>query len=678
MATRSKSTLHDADARARKLRARLDEASYKYHVLDAPEISDAEYDALLRELVELESENPELVTSDSPTQRVGAAPIEAFAPFHHARPMLSLANAFEEEELRAFDARVRRLAGTAVAYTCELKIDGLAIALRYERGRLERGGTRGDGSVGEDVTPNLRTIRSVPLALRTASKNAVTVPGALEVRGEVYMRRSDFAQLNKRREAEGQPPFANPRNAASGGVRQLDPKNTAARRLSFFAYAIGDLHGGPALKGQHALLQYLGTLGFPTNRHATLCATIDDVLAFCARWEHQRESLDYEIDGVVVKVDDLAIQEKLGAAGKDPRWAIAFKFAAAEARTKLLVIEVNVGRTGSVNPFAVLEPVPIGGVIVRRATLHNQDVIDRKDIRIGDVVIVRRAGEVIPEVVGPVLGERKGRLKRYVLPTKCPVCGAAIERLPDEAMSYCTNAACPAQLRERIRHWCSRGAMDVEGIGDILATQLVDLGLVHDVADVYALDAGKLETVPRMGPKSIENVLASIESSKSRGLARVLVGLGIRYVGSQNAAVLASDFGTLDAIVEAGVEDLIASEGVGDRIAESVHGFFAQSSNRAIVARLARLGVDLTAPKRAARANAPLAGKTFVLTGTLPNLTREEAGALVVEAGGKVSSAVSRKTDYVVAGSEAGSKLTKAQELGVTILDEDGLRALLA
>lgn len=674
MVTQSKSSLHDVERRARELRAQIDDANHRYYVLDAPHISDAEYDALFRELLALEQAHPEIVTEDSPTQRVGAAPLEAFDPYVHTRAMLSLANAFDAEELRAFDARVRKLAGAEVAYSCELKIDGLATVARYRDGYFERGATRGDGLVGEDVTANLRTIRSLPLNLRKAD---APVPDLIEVRGEVFLRRSDFAKLNAERVRKGLPPFANPRNAASGGVRQLDPKETAKRKLSFIAYAVGVVEGKIPARGQFELIEYLAKLGFPVDRHTRPCRTIEDVLAFCAEWENLRETLDYEIDGVVVKVDDLALQERLGIAGRDPRWAIAFKFPAAEAQTKLLGIEVNVGRTGSINPYAVLEPVPIGGVVVSRATLSNQDVIDRKDIRVGDVVIVRRAGDVIPEIVGPVLAERKGNPRRYKLPTACPECGSPVERLEGEAVAYCTNAACPAQLRERVRHWCSRGSMDIERIGDTLAAQLVDLGLVHDVSEIYALDAKRLEEVPRMGPKSIANVLEQIERSKSRGLARVLVGLSIRYVGSQNAIALAGAFGSIDEIERAGVAALQEVEGVGERIAESVHFFFAQKTNRAIVERLRKAGVVLSAPRRARAASGKLAGKTFVLTGTLPSLTREAAGELIVAAGGKVSGSVSKKTEYVVAGDEAGSKLAKAQELGTTILDEAGLRKLL-
>jgi DNA ligase (NAD+) len=671
MATQSKSSLHAAERRARHLRARIEDANHRYYVLDAPNITDAEYDALFRELRDLEADFPQIVREDSPTQRVGAAPATAFAPYVHAKPMLSLANAFDEDELRAFDARVQKLAGAAVSYNCELKIDGLAMVARYRAGRFERGATRGDGLTGEDVTGNLRTVRSLPLSLRGKP------PALIEVRGEVFLRRSDFERLNEERAKDGLPPFANPRNAASGGVRQLDPRETAKRRLSFVAYAVGFVEGEIPAGTQHELLSYLSSLGLPVDRHTQLCEDIDEVIAFCRRWEGEREKIDYEIDGVVVKVDDLALQDRLGSAGRDPRWAIAFKFRAAEAQTKLLGIEVNVGRTGSINPFAVLEPVPIGGVVVSRATLSNQDVIDRKDIRVGDVVIVRRAGDVIPEIVGPVLEKRVDHPRRYKLPTTCPACGAKVERLEGEAVAYCTNAACPAQLRERVRHWCSRGAMDIERIGDTLAAQLVDLGLVHDVADIYSLDERKLENVPRMGPKSIANVLEQIEKSKSRGLARVLVGLSIRYVGSQNAIALASEFGEIDEIANAGALRLQEVEGVGERIAESVDFFFSQATNRGIVDRLRRAGVVLTAPKRPRQASGKLAGKTFVLTGTLPSMTREQATELIVRAGGKVTGSVSKNTDYVVAGGEAGSKLDKAQQLGTPILDESALKELL-
>ncbi|HTW83976.1 MAG TPA: NAD-dependent DNA ligase LigA [Candidatus Sulfotelmatobacter sp.] len=663
-------------ARAAALRAQLDEANYRYHVLDDPQLADADYDALLRELLDLELAHPELQTPDSPTQRVGGTPAGGFPPYEHSRPMLSLANAFDEAELLAFDARVRKLGAIEgdVAYTCELKIDGLAVSLRYDEGSLRAGGTRGDGNVGEDVTANLRTIRSIPLTLRGEAKRR---PRHIDVRGEAYMRKSDFARLNAEREERGLQPFANPRNAAAGGIRQLDPKATAERLLSFYAYAVGEIDADDPPRTQSALLAYLRALGFRVNEHATRCASIAEVVAFTQRWEDERDTLDYEIDGVVVKVDDLALQAQLGSVGKDPRWATAFKFRAREARTKLLAIEVNVGRTGTLNPYAVLEPVRLGGVTVTNATLHNEDDIRRKDIRVGDVVVVRRAGDVIPQVVGPVLELRRGKPPAYTLPTRCPVCGADVDRPEGEAMARCTNATCPAQLVERIRHFCSRGAMDIEGVGDQLSAALVDAGLVRDASDLYALSEEQLLTLPRLAEKSAANVLAAIAASKRRGLARLLFGLGIRYVGAQNAAILAGDFGTLDALAAASEEELLRSEGVGEQIARSVALFFAQEPNRAMIRRIKEAGVDVTAPLRPREPVGVLAGKTLVLTGTLPTLTREQATDLIVAAGGKVSSAVSKKTNYVVAGDEAGTKLQKAEQLGIEILDEDGLRTLL-
>ena len=659
--------------RAAALRAEIEEANRRYYILDDPSITDAEFDRLLRELVDLEAAHPELRTPDSPTQRVGATPSERFAPFEHSQPMLSLANAFDEEELRAWDARVRKLANPStgsgqahIRYVCELKIDGLAIALDYRDGLLVRGGTRGDGRIGEEITTNLRTINTIPLKLHKAID-------FLEVRGEVYLRKSDFEKLNVRREREGLPVFANPRNAASGGVRQLDPKLTAQRRLSFFAYAVAQ---GPALKTQSNALDYLRAAGFVVNDHIEPAKNIDDVIAFCARWEATRDSLDYEIDGVVIKVDDLALQEALGAVSREPRWAIAYKFKPREARTKLLDIVITVGRTGTLNPNAVLEPVPIGGVTVKSATLHNAEYIASNDIRIGDHVLVTRAGDVIPRVVGPIVADRTGKERVFVMPDACPVCGSAVDHPPGEAMSRCTNASCPAQIFERVRHFASRGAMDIEGMGDVLAEQLTSSGMVRDIADIYALTNKKLASVPRMGEKSIANVLAAIEGSKARGLARVLTGLGIRFVGEQTAAILASDFGSIDAIEAASEDELRGSEGIGPEVAASVRLFFQQKVNRAMVERLRRAGVVMEGARKV-RGTGPLAGKTFVLTGTLPNLTREEASALIEARGGKVSGSVSRKTDYVVAGEAAGSKLAKAADLGLAIVDEEGLRRLL-
>jgi DNA ligase (NAD+) len=491
------------------------------------------------------------------------------------------------------------------------------------------------------------------------------------------MRRSDFDRLNAERAARDLPTFANPRNTAAGGIRQLDPKATAERKLSFYAYAVGEIDADAPPQTQHELLEYLHALGFRVNEHARPMSSIRDVVAFVQEWEAKRETLDYEIDGVVVKVDDLALQAKLGTAGKDPRWATAFKFRAREAQTKLLDIVVSVGRTGVLNPNAVLEPVQIGGTTVSSATLHNQDYIRNNDIRIGDVVTVIRAGDVIPRVVGPVLELRKRKLPVYTLPDRCPVCGADVDHPEGEPMARCTNASCPAQLVERLRHFASRGAMDIEGIGDQLAATLVESGLVNDVSDVYQLSLEQVHALPRMAEKSASNVLEAIERSKTRGLARLLSGLGIRFVGWQNAGILAGDFGSIDALAAATEEELLRSEGIGPEIARSVVLFFEQAPNRAMIERLQRAGVDTTAPLRDRAPAGVLAGKTLVLTGTLPNLTRDQAAELIVAAGGKVTSAVSKKTDYVVAGEEAGTKLTKAEQLGIPVVDEGGLHELL-
>jgi DNA ligase (NAD+) len=655
-----------ASDRARELRAALEDANHRYYVLDDPSITDAEYDRMLRELIELETQHPKLRTPDSPTQRVGAAPSERFEPFTHSAQMLSLANAFDEDELRAFDERVRKAADDApVRYVCELKIDGLAIALDYRDGVLVRGGTRGDGRVGEDVTPNLRTVATIPLRLRTND--------TIEARGEVYLRKSDFDRLNAKREREGFPVFANPRNAASGGMRQLDPKLTAQRRLSFFAYAVAQGH---RVATQSEALEYLREAGFHVNENIRVARSIDEVVAYCREWEARRDELDYEIDGVVIKVDDLALQARLGTVARDPRWAIAFKFKPREARTRLTDITITVGRTGTLNPNAVLDPVQIGGVTVKSATLHNQAYIESNDIRIGDMVLVTRAGDVIPRVVGPLVSERTGNERAFVMPDRCPVCASAVDHPPGEAMARCTNASCPAQVFERVRHFASRGAMDIEGMGDVLAEQLTALQIVHDIADIYALDTAALERVPRMGPKSIANVLAAIEGSKSRGLARVLAGLGIRFVGEQTAAILAADFGSVDRIADATLEELQSSEGIGPEVASSVRLFFDQPANRAMVERLRESGVVLEGAMRT-RTTGKLTGKTFVLTGTLPTMTREDASALIEAAGGKVTGSVSKKTDFVVAGDAAGSKLAKAQELGLMVLDEEGLKKVL-
>ena len=680
----ARSKAPDPRKRAQELRAQIEDANHRYYILDDPAITDAEFDALLRELIEIEAAHPDLRTPDSPTQRVGATPSERFAPFEHSQPMLSLANAFDDAELRAFDERVRKLASAApstdpgqaqIRYVCELKIDGLAVALDYRDGLLTRGGTRGDGRVGEDITPNLKTIPTIPLKLRPFEAPLRGAPQGdmIEVRGEVYLRKSDFEKLNARREREGLPVFANPRNAASGGVRQLDPKLTAQRRLSFFAYAIAQ---GFALKTQSQALAHLRAAGFAVNDHIEPAGDIEAVIDYCRRWEVARDTLDYEIDGVVVKVDDLAVQERLGAVSREPRWAVAYKFKPREARTKLREITITVGRTGTLNPNAVLEPVQIGGVTVKSATLHNAEYIASNDIRIGDTVLVTRAGDVIPRVVGPIVSERTGRERRFRMPDACPVCGSAVDHPPGEAMARCTNAACPAQVFERVRHFASRGAMDIEGLGDVLADQLTALGIVRDIADIYTLDAATLGSVPRMGEKSVAKLLEAIGGSKTRGLARVLTGLGLRFVGELTAAILAGDFGSIDAIAAASEDELKASEGIGPEVAASLRLFFEQPANRKMVERLRRAGV-LMAGARRERGAGPLSGKTFVLTGTLPTLTRDEAAARIAARGGKVSGSVSAKTDFVVAGDAAGGKLAKARELGISVLDEEGFRRLL-
>jgi DNA ligase (NAD+) len=657
--------------RAAELRELLDRYNYEYYVLDSPTISDAEWDSLFRELVTLEEKHPELRTSDSPTQRVGAVPSGSFEEYKHVVPMLSLGNAFGEEELRQWNQRVTKLLNNAPhTYVAELKIDGLAIALRYERGVFVSGGTRGDGSVGENITPNLRTIRSIPLRLNGK------VPEVLEVRGEVYMRRSEFDKMNEKRIAAGEPAFANPRNASAGAVRQLDPRITASRPLRFFAYALGEVKPSFDADTQWHLLEKFKSYGLPVNKEARHFDDFDELVKFCESWEDKRDNIDYGIDGVVVKIDAFDQQRKLGYVGRDPRWATAFKFPAEEAQTRLISIEVNVGRTGSVNPYAVLEPVQVGGVTVTTATLHNEDYVHQKDIRAGDQVIVRRAGEVIPEIVRPVTEARAGkRLPVYQLPKKCPACGADVYRPEGEAMAYCTNPSCPAQFKESLVHFAH--VMDIEGLGYKVCETLIASGLVKDVADLYFLTQADLLSLPRTGEKSASNLLRNIETSKTRPFWRILYALGIRFVGGQNAQILANAFPSIDELGSASLDVLQSAPQIGPKIAQSVVEYFQQPQNRAVIEKLKRAGVNLreTSAVRPS-ADGPLVGKTFVLTGTLPNLSREEATALIAEAGGKVSGSVSKKTDYVVAGESAGSKLTKAEQLGVKVVGESELRKL--
>lgn len=642
---------------------------YRYYVLNSPEISDEEYDALMRKLEELEALFPDLVTPDSPTQRVGGKPQESFAPFTHARPMLSLNNAFTEEEIRDFDRRVKRMLGTeTVEYVVELKIDGLAVNLRYEGGVFVRGATRGDGTTGEDVTLNLRTVRSIPLRLLGEK-----VPSLIEVQGEVFMHKGDFEKLNEERAKRGEPLFANTRNAAAGSLRQLDPNITAQRKLDIFVYG-AYLIESPWYPTTHwELLCFLKDLGFKVNPNARLARDIEEVIAIHREWEEKRRTLDYDIDGLVVKVNNLTFQELLGATSKSPRWAIAYKFEPTRAVTRVLDIEVNVGRTGTLTPVAVLEPVEVGGVVVRRATLHNEDEVRRKDVRIGDWVIVGRAGEVIPEVVLVLKERRDGSERIFTMPTSCPVCHSPVVREEGEVAVRCINASCPAQIKERLRHFASRDAMDIEGLGEKLIDQLVDKGYVRTIPDLYRLTKEKLLQLERMGDKSSENLLQAIERSKRRPLARFLYALGIRYVGEFVAQLLAEHFGSLRRIMEASFEDLLAIEGIGPKVAEAVWQFFRNPENRAMLEELEALGVvpEEETAEVTASPGGPLQGKTFVFTGALSRFSRKEAEELVRQKGGKVANAVSRKVDYLVVGENPGGKLEEARQKNVRILTEE-------
>ena len=655
--------------RAEELRAEIRRHARLYYAEDAPEISDAEFDALMRELLALEAAHPAIVTPDSPTQRVGGTPQDAFPRAAHEIPMLSLENANGAEELEAWLERVRRAVDDpgALAWVAEHKIDGLSISLRYEDGVLVRGATRGDGSTGEDVTVNLRTVREIPLRLSGRRVPSVTI-----VRGEVYMTRSGFQRLNESREEAGDPTFANPRNAAAGSVRQLDARITASRPLHFFAYTLLQSD----VERQSEGLERMAEWGFPINPEWRRFEDRERLVAHCLDWQERRHELDYEIDGVVVKVDDLDQQAALGATAKHPRWAVAYKFPAEEAISVVRDIMVTVGRTGKLTPTAVLDPVEVSGVTVQMAGLHNEDEVIRKDVRIGDTVVVARGGEVIPQIVRVLPEKRPRGARRFRMPKRCPACGAEIVRLEGEVAHRCPNASCPSQLRERILHWASRGAMDVDGLGDMLARQLVDKEVVADLADLYDLDADTLAGLDRMGKLSARNLVEALDRSKSRGLRHVLYGLGIRHVGASAAAALAEEFGSMDALVAADRERLEEVEGIGPTLAESVSEFFDTPENRAVVERLAEHGVDMR-EKRRARATGPLSGKTFVVTGTLSSLSRAAATSAIEARGGKVAGSVSKKTDFVVAGESPGSKLDRARELKVPVLDEGGFLALL-
>lgn len=672
MPTRAKDIAREVEA----VREEIRKHEHLYYVLDAPEISDADFDRLIQELKQLEAAHPDLVTPDSPTQRVGGKPREGFVKVPHSRPMLSLDNAFNEEELRNWERRVRELVGAdTVEYVCELKMDGMSLALWYRGGKLDRGITRGDGSVGEDVTSNVRTMRSVRLSIDPSTLKKTGIPADFEVRGEVIMPLKEFERMNEDRERQNLPRFANPRNAAAGTIRILEPNIVAERRLDFYAYFL--LVNGQYSPGEHSeALKELAQAGFKVNPHHAIARNVDELLAFINKGEQIRDKLPYEIDGIVIKVNSTRLQQRLGFTGKAPRWAIAYKYAARSGTTQVENIHVQVGRTGKLTPVAELKPVFIGGTTVTRATLHNQDEIERLGVKIGDWVMVERGGDVIPKVV-KVLDDKehpRGH-KVFHMPERCPECGSHIVRVEGEADHRCINANCPAKLRESILHFASRSVMNIEGMGESLVNQLADRGLVKDVGDIYELTREKLLTLERIGDKSAENLLAEIERSKKLPLERVIFGLGIRFVGERTAEFLAEHFGSMDALIKASTEELKEVNEVGPRVAESIREFFDEPRNQALVQHL---GKYLTFTGKKKQRGTALAGKTFVLTGTLANHSREDAKRMIEDAGGKVAGSVSRKTDYVVAGADPGSKLDRAKELGVEVIDEGEMLELTA
>lgn len=666
---RSMAVKEDIRNRVGQLRELIRYHNRKYYIEDAPEIPDSEYDALYKELEDLEKTYPELVTPDSPTQRVGAEPLQEFQQVRHSVPMLSLANARKLEELKEWDARIRRMLGEGqmLEYVTELKIDGLAVSLRYENKEFVRGATRGDGFVGEDVSQNLRTIRSIPDRLSDSP------PRTLEVRGEVYMPLAAFEALNKKQEAAGKRSFANPRNAAAGSIRQLDPKITASRPLTVFLYGVGE--GGESFAGHKDVLDALKSYGLRTNPYK-LHQSIDSVMEECQRWVKERGTLDYQIDGVVVKVNSRAQQEALGTVSKAPRWAIAFKFEPLTGRTKLLDIMVNVGRTGAVTPQAVLKPVNVGGVTISKASLHNEDYIKEKGILIGDMVIVERAGDVIPQVVRPLAEARTGEEREFTMPSHCPVCGEPLSRPEGEAVTRCVNARCPAQALEHIIHWASKNAMDIEGLGEKVATRFFDLGLITDASSIYDLKAEQITPLEGFGERSAQNLIRAIERSKEQPFSRVLYALGIRHVGSVTAQLIAERFSMEDLLHGVSVEDLTGIEGVGEVVAGAVVDYFSVENNRKLVERLMKAGINFGAVE-ARPSTGPLAGKKFVITGTLSQ-PREVFVERIEEAGGAITSSVSRNTDYVLAGESPGSKLQKATSLEVPVIDETAFEELLS
>lgn len=669
--------------------------NYRYYVLDDTEISDAAYDSLMNEFRALEAEFPDLCTPDSPSQRVGAAPVQQFEKVRHPVPMTSLANGFSEDDVRRWHERSLRLAeGAFLDWVVEPKIDGLAVAITYTVGHLTVGATRGNGVEGENITPNLRTVRDIPLVVPISESPIAprweqwpafpaqaTVARRMEVRGEVYMKVPDFQRMNREQAARNEKVFANPRNAAAGSLRLLDSGITAQRPLSFFAYGIGPVEG-VTLETQWEMLGYLGRLGFPLNPHIRHFTDFEEALEYARSWMGTRASLDYEVDGIVFKVNNFALQEKMGVAGREPRWALAWKFPASEAVTQLLDIKVNVGRTGVLNPNALLAPVELGGVTVSNATLHNEDYVRDRDLRLGDHVVVKRSGDVIPKVIRSLPEMRTGEERLWQMPSHCPRCGEPVTRVEGEANHYCTNAACPAQLVRQVEHFVSRGAMNVEGLGSKLTARFVELGLLRDVGDLYFLRHESLAELEGLGEKSAANLIASLDESRGRGMARVLTALGIRFVGTTVAELLAAHYPTLDGLMVATQEELEGIHGIGPISARSLVEWFSRDSNRAVVEKLRAGGVSFQSlsyrdPATQPATGGPLAGLTFVITGTLPTLSRDEAKALIEQHGGKVTGSVSNKTDYLLAGDKAGSKLTKAEQLGVQVLSEDALQALL-
>jgi DNA ligase (NAD+) len=664
----------DEDVRHRidQLRETIDRWNYEYYVLDQPSATDDEYDAAFNDLRDLETAHPELITPDSPTQRAGAKAETPFGKVEHPVPMLSLSNVYNEEELRAWKTRAERFAGGSdLTFVVEPKIDGLAVAVTYSDGVFIRGATRGDGFVGEDISANLRTVRSIPLKLREQA------PPSIEVRGEIYMRKADFERLNEQILETSGTPFMNPRNAAAGSLRQLDARITRSRPLRLITYGIGYVQGGDAPRTHFESLELLRSLGFAASPAAERCATVEEVWAVCERWLAIRNDFDFEIDGVVIKVDDVRLQEEIGWVAREPRWATAYKFPAIQKVTTLNDIVINVGRTGTLNPLAHLEPVNIGGVLVQRATLHNEDEIARKDLRIGDTVVVQRAGDVIPQIVMALTDRRTGAEVPFVMPENCPACGAPTVREEGEAMRYCTNSACPAQLKEHLHHFVSRTAMDIEGMGSKLTDRFVDLGWIGDIADVYSLDWKEVAQLEGLGEKSAANLAASTEASKTRPLARIVNALGIRHVGERTAQLLVDRFGSIDAMMEASEEDINAIGGIGAVVAASIHSFFAAERNQAVIEKLRAAGVRMAETRQERTGGLDLKGMTIVLTGRFERFTRPQAEELLRQAGANVTGSVSKKTTLVIAGEEAGSKADRARELGIAIAGEDELMRLL-